>query len=114
MPAREYRIGSADERYIKDMAERAGHLAVRAAGSHGTDVIVFTAHGTYACDVKRNDWAPPASRMVMAGWLDHNVWPMLVCVESGAGRKRRVLWREVLGDGSMGMPTDVPPWEWES
>lgn len=111
MPAREYRIGSADERHIKDMAERAGHLVVRAAGSHGTDVIVFTSGGTYACDVKRNDWAGPGARHVMATWLDHNVWPVLVCVLIEGGR-RRVLWREVAADGSMDMPTDVPPWEW--
>ena len=112
MGARSYRIGRDDEWHVQRMAELAGCLVVRAAGSHGTDLLVFTPNGAnYACDLKRNDWAGPASRKLMADWLDHNVWPVLVCIDTRA-RVRRVWWRRVHYDTSMSTPTDVPPWEW--
>lgn len=107
--AKPYRIGSADERWLADEAMKLGYRVGRAAGSHGTDLLVATPDGVYAVDVKRNTWAPPRSRMMMAGWLDLSVWPVLAMV-TVPGNRRVVSWREVAADGSMGEPLDQAPW----
>lgn len=111
-----YHLGRDDEYAIMRLAEQAGCAVVRAAGSKGwADVLAFVPDGAhYAINVKRGTWAGPTERLVMARWLDHNVWPVLAKCESGKGRAREWLYRDVSGDGSMGEPVELPPWEWHA
>jgi len=110
MPNRNYAKGSADERAVRRHAESVGCEVVRAAGSHGTDLVVIDRGRVYAVDVKRNAWASPASRAEMArAWRGKGA-PWLVMVRAGPGHARTFTYRRVKLGGRMGEPVEQAPW----
>lgn len=110
-PNRNYAKGAADERAVRVLAESAGCEVIRAAGSHGTDLVVADGVMVYALDVKRNRWAGPGDRVAMArAWKGKGI-PWLVMVTAGPGRGRVYAYRRVLADGSMGLVTEAAPWK---
>lgn len=112
MSGRSYRIGADDERVVRALAESVGCVVVRAAGSHGTDLVVVDHGLTMALNVKRNRWAGPAERQAMAELWVGKAMAVLVRVEAGAGRPRVITFREVERGGGMTEVTADPPWEW--
>lgn len=109
---RNYAIGAADERAVRAHAESVGCVVVRAAGSHGTDLVVVDHGVTIALNVKRNRWAGPAERAEMWELWNDKALPVLVRITAGPGRPRRYAYREVERGGALGPPTREPPWEW--
>lgn len=92
------------------LAESVGCTVLRAAGSHGTDLVVIDSGHTYGLDVKRNRWASPATRVAMAGEWKGKGEPWMVRVGI-VGGKRRYTYARVMPDGSMGQRTNVAPWD---
>jgi Holliday junction resolvase len=108
---RNYAKGASDERAVRVLAESVGCEVIRAAGSHGTDLVVADGLMVYALDVKRNRWAGPGDRMAMAKAWEGKAVPWLVMVRAGPGHAREYSYRRVLADGSLGQVTDLAPWK---
>jgi len=115
--AAKYRRGRDAEGRLVIMAQEAGCIAWRCAGSKGqgaTDVVVVSmATGAIALNSKRGSWAPPAERVAMRHLMQYGILPILVRFDVVTTRTGLTM-RPLFHTCDMDEPTTGPPWsaEW--